>query len=83
MELHADGVVGGVGVGPLGVGGELDFHASGDGLVEQGVAAGAELAGGALTAGLAGLRGLVGGERVSEFLAFGGVDFAEFVGGRF
>ena len=80
LEFHSDGVVGGV-VGPFGVGGELDFHASGNGLVEQGVAAGAELAGGALAAGLAGLRGLVGSQGVGEFLAFGGSDFAEFVGG--
>lgn len=80
LEFHSDGVVGGV-VGPFGVGGELDFHASGNRLVEEGVAAGAELAGSALSAGLADLRGLVGGQGVGEFLAFCGGDFAELVGG--
>jgi hypothetical protein len=35
LELHADGVVVGVGVGPFGVGGELEFHAFGDGRFDQ------------------------------------------------
>ena len=83
LELHADGVVAGGGVGPFGVGGELDFHALGDGRFEQVVAAAPQLAGGALASALVGLRSFIGVERVEQLLAFGGGDFGEFIGGGF
>lgn len=45
LELAADGGVVGVGVGPLGVGGELDPHAAFGGLLDEGVAVDAEAGG--------------------------------------
>lgn len=64
MEHAADGEVGGVGVGPFGVGGELDGHAAGGGLLDEGVAVDADAAGFADGAALAGLEVLVGLEGV-------------------
>lgn len=81
MELAADGVVGGVGVGPFGVGGELEPEAAGGGLFDEGVAVDAGAGGAADGTGLVGLSAFVGGEGVLEFGAFGLVDFGEFVGG--
>ena len=81
LELAADGGVGGVGVGPFGVGGELEPHAAGGGLLDEGVAVEAGAGGLADGAGLAGLGGLVGLEGLFEFGAFGLGDLGEFVGG--
>ena len=81
MELAADGGVGGVGVGPFGIGGELEPHAALGGLLDEGVAVDAGAAGLADGTGLAGLGVFVGLQGGFEGGAFGFGDFGEFVGG--
>jgi hypothetical protein len=83
LELAADGVVGGLGVGPLGVGGELEPHAAGGGLGDEGVAVHAGSGGAADGSGLLGLDAFVEIEGGLEFGAFGLGDFGEFVVGGF
>ena len=83
MELAADGGVGGVGVGPFGIGGELEPQAALGGLLDEGVAVDAGAAGLADGSCLAGLGGLVGLQGGFEGAAFGFGDFGEFVGGGF
>lgn len=83
MELAADGGVGGVGVGPFGIGGELEPHAALGGLLDECIAVEADAAGLADGSGLAGLGVFVGFEGGFEGGAFGFGDFGEFVGGGF
>lgn len=78
LELAADGGVGRVGVGPFGIGGELQPQAALGGLLDEGVAVDAGAAGLADGSGLAGLGIFIGLEGGLEG-GFGNVVLAGFL----